>query len=1269
MIYNKTNVVGFLICILLSTFSYGMEQYNPMYQEIANLWQAAADQGYTGADLLNDVLINSLTIDPTATKAKAKLKQQQEQENIINTIRDVQMAKTKLSFSPDSDVDASANKIINAKKTISDLMNRHDDQWPNDSVPTSEWNKRIANEAIELIMGEKIHRDGVLKIINELIDQKARRKGTAYRSFGLIAATNPLKQEKITATKENIKKAIENQIEPSKTEPKEIEVEQKKEQETITTTPEITEVKEEQETELKIKPQEQTKTIVPEKVLLEKPIEQTQPIIKPTQKEIVQEITEEGPKLIEQTTTATTEKEKAQPEIEKITEKPEEKTSEPLKITTEITEEKIPQIIETKEPAEKQPETIESTIEKAIDILLKANDDKIKAAYKKDRVKDVIGAISPIINKIAEQFPDHLNLVQTLCTEKLNNYGTEIEFQESSTEFIINMLMQGIRKTYATKKTETAKAEKQAKEKLEQETERVDAQNLLKTKLDPFNKLIERAKSLNIKTNNYEDFIKKIGTENIAKKDIDIINTAFEKLAKTITTKEQEQKTTQEKKFIEEYPNRIAAEIEENRSKGIGTVVVHPNAEILINYIKDLAGKNKITIVPDTWFDITAENDAFGDDPFRFKQLTDGTIIYLKSPEDKDTSTIIVNDNLSYMLDYTLIPKIDKNLKESANWAYSGQTKKELEERITATARKHTLKVKAEQDKIKKEEQKKQEDIEFAKYQAKKKEEEDKRAAQDIQQIIKNVGATEAQAKIIFNQQKKLESQIDYFTGLVREAKKVGFDNVEQLTQMIEEIKAKKLYSIPVKGINDEIQRINKTFAELDNALEKQLRGEREVTYPEFIAKEIKENQYKGIGTVIVHKNSTELTDYIKDLAQQANVTITPNTWLDIKIGTDTFKFKQLTDGTLEYLKSPSEPNTATIANRAVIHVFDYTIVPEIKRYLQPYKEVYPEEVLADLQKRIDTAKNPVPAVKGEKEQLSQATQTYLKNITQEIESIKRKGFGTVIVHPSATNLIDYIKALAEQNGIKEIKPDTWLRINFNNDAFIFKQLSDDQKTMLYLKSPKDTNKVTTIANPNFFGDWFDNTIVPKIAEIIETQKVDTDIVQQDLQDRINKAKLAKLAEQPELAAIIPIIQPTTKEPLTPPGLMGVQKTTGPSRTAIVPTTIPIEKQVLTPEQQQPIIQPFVPIETETIVQPTKPAVKSISKQPQKRSVRGRRQTARQQRTRRTPTRRTPTRRTTTRRTPTRKRTTRSTRTKRTLKRPAQNQPVQQVETEEQNVV
>ena len=103
-----------------------------------------------------------------------------------------------------------------------------------------------------------------------------------------------------------------------------------------------------------------------------------------------------------------------------------------------------------------------------------------------------------------------------------------------------------------------------------------------------------------------------------------------------IVSPEQEAQKLKTRESVAEAIDEIIAA----KNMNIGTVVIQRDATDLINYIQKLAANNGIEIIPDTWLSIT----QFGKEILKFKQFSDGTIEYLKSP-GQDSSTTIVADN------------------------------------------------------------------------------------------------------------------------------------------------------------------------------------------------------------------------------------------------------------------------------------------------------------------------------------------------------------------------------------------------------------------------------------------------------------------------------------------------------------------------------------------------------------------------------------------------------------------------------------------------
>lgn len=626
----------------------------------------------------------------------------------------------------------------------------------------------------------------------------------------------------------------------------------------------------------------------------------------------------------------------------------------------------------------------------------------------------------------------------------------------------------------------------------------------------------EKSQDLNTKElKKYKNIVEK--RQIYSEEDISNLNKFFTELEEKVN---KEEALAQEEKAIRELPQLIANEIEENIKKGIGSVIVHPDATKLIAYITQLAKDSSQEVVPNTWIEI-----PYGDNQqFKFKQLPDSTVIYLTSPNEEPTVTI-ASDNYTYLNDYSFVPAIDNLLTTPTLYAGPKNIRTELENKIeTANRNAQNAKEQAEKEKDRLEKEEKQ----YAQHQAKKQAEEEQKNAQEEDRIIKAMNVTQEQAKAVLSQQKELEKQISYFAGLIREAKDIRMDKqkIQELETMLSDIKGKKLYSFNFDDFKGQADNIINTFDAINKELDAQHNKTKssKMDYLERIKHEIKENQHKGLGTVIVHpSHAPELKKYIKDLIKEAKLgKISPDKWYSINFPKDTFEFKRLSDKTIEYLKAPHEPNTTIIADSASIHTFDNSIAQQIAQSVRPNKRVYPEEPLNELKKRIGIAKNiatsaPIETATSEEKQSAE----YIKNITKEIEDMKQNGVGVVIIHPDAADFTNYIKELAQQANIA-IVPNAWITIPFGKEQLIFKQLSDDRGTIMYAHFPRDTDTTTFIANPNW-GYMWDYSIIPPIANIIEATTVDPFAKQIDLQDSIKQALYA--------APVVPEQQPINPTP------------------------------------------------------------------------------------------------------------------------------------------
>jgi hypothetical protein len=193
VINNRTNLIIFLICILLPAASYGMREES-IYQNVQALWDEAATKSkYTSDNLVNDVLISSLKTDDS--------------KDIQNEVTEAIKGRIALTNQYDvqnCDVDALSINILNTKKAMANIATQNDNKWPKEKKPNDQWYEIMAEQAVELSKTNKINLDGMLKIISEIIEKKAPTKGPS--KFTQITA------KQITLAKKDIKETMKNTI-------------------------------------------------------------------------------------------------------------------------------------------------------------------------------------------------------------------------------------------------------------------------------------------------------------------------------------------------------------------------------------------------------------------------------------------------------------------------------------------------------------------------------------------------------------------------------------------------------------------------------------------------------------------------------------------------------------------------------------------------------------------------------------------------------------------------------------------------------------------------------------------------------------------------------------------------------------------------------------------------------------------------------------------------------------------------------------------------
>lgn len=446
VIHNRTNFIIFLLCILLPTVSYGMRpttlpKKSITQQDIKPLYLEAVKKGYyDDTDSINDLLI---TLLPTNAN-------QETQNEITKQIQTFYDENTENKFN----VSELASNILEAKQQMATTAENNDDQWTQEETPNNDWNQAIANKAITLNKEFNINTAGMLKIINEIIEQKGTSK--SGEPFD--------RQQLIVNAKKNIEKIINEKIEIIKKETEEKKAQ--KEQEIIEK--ERLEAEEQkriaQKKEEKLKEARAAKVIEPEKEILEKPLEEKPEKVEKKQEEQAPVEQKQKNEAVQTTAVQT---------VQNL--EPEKKKEEPTR-TEEEKQEQLAWLLE-EQPTAKEP--VKTPIEETIDMLIIQHKKNIEAAYKKDKASAVTKAISPVVTGAAEQFPDEPILVQNILIKKLEKYGTDIENQESNTAFIINRLMKSfIKKVTAeeitTKKLETAvKNEEQIQKLAIEETKNI----------------------------------------------------------------------------------------------------------------------------------------------------------------------------------------------------------------------------------------------------------------------------------------------------------------------------------------------------------------------------------------------------------------------------------------------------------------------------------------------------------------------------------------------------------------------------------------------------------------------------------------------------------------------------------------------------------------------------------------------------------------------------------------------------------------------------
>lgn len=176
--------------------------------DLMALWQAAKAKGFTSDQLLIHVLTDALVFDPTMAKEE-KLKK------YADIIKELEKIKSDTTIPPTNSVESLARKVLLARKKLNEFVDANDTLWPFNSVPTNEWNNNMALNVINITQAAETNLPNtvkmlpiIIKMVNQIIDQKAKTKGITGGGVSIIAEFTSLSSELVTQTKENLMKAI-----------------------------------------------------------------------------------------------------------------------------------------------------------------------------------------------------------------------------------------------------------------------------------------------------------------------------------------------------------------------------------------------------------------------------------------------------------------------------------------------------------------------------------------------------------------------------------------------------------------------------------------------------------------------------------------------------------------------------------------------------------------------------------------------------------------------------------------------------------------------------------------------------------------------------------------------------------------------------------------------------------------------------------------------------------------------------------------------------
>jgi hypothetical protein len=110
------------------------------------------------------------------------------------------------------EIDKKSANVLKAKTFMNFWVDKLDNEWPANSVPTKEWNTIIADKAILVSMASKINPSGIVMIIDEIIDQKAKKKGGSYAMYVPMWSSGELSADLIAQAKKNIRIAVINRV-------------------------------------------------------------------------------------------------------------------------------------------------------------------------------------------------------------------------------------------------------------------------------------------------------------------------------------------------------------------------------------------------------------------------------------------------------------------------------------------------------------------------------------------------------------------------------------------------------------------------------------------------------------------------------------------------------------------------------------------------------------------------------------------------------------------------------------------------------------------------------------------------------------------------------------------------------------------------------------------------------------------------------------------------------------------------------------------------